>query len=99
MNKVRCPQCGAQLDGDATCAERLYRILTSGRIRQADIGAAFAQFALAHPLTYSSEALRVAQDLLTPQRHSEITMNESYDKPPVRTGSWWRHIARHTTCH
>ena len=99
MMKGRCPQCGAQLHGGTTCAERLYRMLTSGGIAQARIGEAFAQFALSHPMTYSSEALRVAQDLLTPPPDAAADVEESYDRSAAPSGSWWRHLARRTSCH
>jgi hypothetical protein len=99
MNKLRCPQCGAQLHGDVTCAERLYRMLTSGGIAQARIGEAFAQFALSHPMTYSNEALQVAQDLLTPRREPDADVDESTELSPTHARSWWRHLARRTSCH
>jgi len=59
-----CPQCGARLHAGTTCAERLYRMVASGGIEHERMGEAFAQFALSHPMTYSSEALQAASDLL-----------------------------------
>jgi hypothetical protein len=99
MMKSRCPQCGAQLRDDTTCAERLYRMLTSGGIAQARIGEAFAQFALSHPMTYSNEALQVALELVAPQKGDSSDPEDDSDETAMPADRWWRHFARRASCH
>ena len=100
MMKVRCPQCGAPLHGGTSCAERLYRMLLSGGISQARLGEAFAQFALSHPMTYSAEALRVAVDLLAPERADAVGGEDQQAVPAADAGSkWWRRCVRRQSCH
>lgn len=100
MTKTTCAQCGAPLHGGETCAERLYRMLTSGGIAESRLGEALAQFALSHPMTYSPEALRVASDLLDPQRPPVYDDQDcqSVESPDPRS-RWWRHCARRVSCH
>jgi hypothetical protein len=98
MMKFRCAQCGAQLHGGTTCAERLYRMLTSGGIAEARIGEAFAQYALSHPITYSDEALKVALDVLNTERVEKTHLNCDADETGT-TARWWRRFARRASCH
>jgi|SRR5689334_13187848 len=102
MISDRCPQCGAQLHDHTTCAEQLYRMMLSGGIAQSRIREALAQFALSHPMTYSSEALQVASELMAPPAHSAALADEEDDTPSDTVGSlcrWWRHFARRMSCH
>jgi len=98
----RCPQCGAQLRGRTTCAEQLYRMLVSGGIAQeARVREALAQYALSHPMTYSTEALQVASELLAhpePAAAGREADGEAAD-PASSICRWWRHFARRMSCH
>ena len=95
-----CPQCGARLHAGTTCAERLYRMVASGGIEHNRMGEAFAQFALSHPMTYSTEALQVASELLTiPARSPSVSLEDEPQEPASPLCRWWRHFARRGSCH
>ena len=98
----RCPQCGAELRDHTTCAEQLYRMMLSGGITQSRIREALAQFALSHPMTYSTEALQVASELVAPPKRGAALAEEDDEAPSDAASSicrWWRHFARRMSCH
>ena len=93
----RCPQCGARLAEGTTCADHLFRMLMSGGIAHERMAEAFAQFAVSHPLTYSSEALELASSLLGEEEEAEVdTLIDEAASPFCR---WWRQLARRANCH
>jgi hypothetical protein len=75
-------------------------MLVSGGIAQEQLGEAFAQFALSHPMTYSPDALRVALDLLKaePVELDEGEANEAVQATRPN-GRFWRRCVRRASCH
>jgi len=95
-----CPQCGARLHAGTTCAERLYRMVASGGTEHERMGEAFAQFALSHPMTYSTEALQAASELLVaPGRAPGVTLEDEMQESASPGCRWWRRFARRASCH
>jgi len=94
-----CPQCGARLQGHTNFAEQLHRMLLSGGIAPAGVTQALAQFALSHPMTYSTEALQVAADLLVRTTAPALDEEEAAPNSAGAMCRWWRHFARRMSCH
>ena len=106
MSTARCSQCGAQLEGDTTCADRLYRMLTSGGVAYSRLSDALARFALSHPKTYSMEALELAFSVLSDQRKRGADAFADADVADehsalvhTRNRQWWRCWTRRARCH
>ena len=75
-------------------------MVASGGIEHKRMGEAFAQFALSHPMTYSSEALQAASELLvTPGRAPTLALEEDTQETATPVCRWWRRFARRATCH
>jgi hypothetical protein len=73
-------------------------MLLSGGIAPVRVTEALAQFALSHPMTYSTEALQVAAELLVcaPVRAPE---QDAVADSAGAVCRWWRHFARRMSCH
>jgi len=75
-------------------------MVASGGIEHERMGEAFAQFALSHPMTYSSEALQAASDLLVaPGRAPGVALADEAQETEGPVCRWWRRFARRASCH
>jgi hypothetical protein len=76
-------------------------LVTGGVAQQGRVREALAQFALSHPMTYSTEALQVASELLAPPEPAAADREEDGEAadPASSISRWWRHFARRMSCH
>jgi hypothetical protein len=61
MSTSRCPDCGAPSAAGQRCSDRLYDLLLTDRMDEAQFRLAVACFALQHPHTHSANCLAVAR--------------------------------------